>query len=588
MTSSQNNKKQLWHYIKSHRQDNTGISILKASGYDHAITDPKEKADIFNKHFNSIFSEEGHEPIPCKAPSLYPPIHNFEITPEGVYNLLSTCKPHKSPGPDCIHPYALKATAMEITPILTHIFQQSLDSGTVPTQWKHAFVSPVFKKGNKTDPTNYRPISLTSVVCKIMEHILSSQIMKHLEDNNILSENQFGFRSNHSCESQLFITINDITKALNDKLQVDAAILDFSKAFDKVAHSRLLYKLDYYGIRGNLLNWFDSFLSGRSQQVVVEGTKSETCTVTSGVPQGSVLGPILFLIYINDITINVHSEIRLFADDILLYRTINSSNDHIVMQNDLNTLTKWANDWKMLFNTSKCNIIQFTTSHNKSKFTYTMNNTPLTTVEEHDYLGIRLHHHMSWKPHIDRICNKANKLLGFLRRNLSKSPTKIKDYIYKQLLLPTIEYCSSIWDPYHQSDIGKLEMIQHRAARFVLSKPWLKSEYLHYRDSITDMLLSLKWPSLEHRRLHARLMLLFKILTDNLIVPSRCLPILTPVQSTRAHHQLKLAHIQTRIDIYRYSFLPRTINSWNNLKFPNIHNMNLPDFKNKLSLLLLS
>jgi len=166
----------------------------------------------------------------------------------------------------------------------------------------------------------------------------------------------------------------------------------------------------------------------------------------------------------------------------------------------------------MLFNTSKCNIIQFSTSHNKSKFTYTMNNTPLTTVEEHDYLGVRPHHHMSWKPHIDRICNKANQLLHFLRQNLSKSSTKIKDYMYKQLLLPTTEYCSSIWDPLHQSDISKLEMIQYRAARFVLSKPW--SKYHHYRDSITDMLLSLKWPSLEHQRLHTQLMLLFKILTD--------------------------------------------------------------------------
>jgi len=222
---------------------------------------------------------------------------------------------------------------------------------------------------------------------------------------------------------------------------VDTTILDFSKAFDKVAHSRLLHKLDYYGIRDNLLNWLHSFLSGCSQQVVVDGTKFETCSVTSRVPQGSVLCPILFLIYINDITINVHSEIWLFADSILLYKAIKSSNDHIILQNDLSTLTKWTNDWKMLFNTSKCNIL-FSTSHNKSKFTYTMNNTSLTTVEEHDYLGVRLHHHMSWKPHIDHICNKANQLLSFLRQNLSKSSTKIKDYIYKQLLLPTIEYCS--------------------------------------------------------------------------------------------------------------------------------------------------
>ena len=187
--------------------------------------------------------------------------------------------------------------------------------------------------------------------------------MKHLKEHNILSDSQFGFgfRSQHLCESQLFVTINDIAKAMDEKLQVDAAVLDFSKAFNKITHYRLLYKLDYYGIRGNLLTWLDSFLSDHSQQVVVDGAKSSTCMVTSGVPQGSVLDPILFLIYINDFVINVQTEIWLFADDILLYRAFKTPNDHEILQNNLNTLTKWASDWMMEFNIPKCNIIQITT-----------------------------------------------------------------------------------------------------------------------------------------------------------------------------------------------------------------------------------
>ena len=331
------------------------------------------------------------------------------------------------------------------------------------------------------------------------------------------------------------MTVNDIARAINNNMQVaiDAAILDFSKAFDKVAHKHLIYKLDYYGIRGNLLNWLTSFLQNRSQEVVVEGINSTSCNVTSGVPQGSVLGPVLFLMYINDIGLNIHSEIRLFADDILLYRPIRTPNDHLQLQEDLNTLTKWATDWKMAFNIPKCKIIQFTTHRNKSKYIYTMSKTPLEVVEEHNYLGVRLHHKLSWSPHVNHICNKANRLLGFLNRNLRHTPQNIKEYTYKQLVLPSIDYCSAIWDPYTKNDISKLEMLQHRAARFVMNKPWYRHQH---NVSITKILAELHWPTLQNRRKQARFILMFKIVNGNLIVPTRCLPLPPTVTCTRANH----------------------------------------------------
>ena len=173
-----------------------------------------------------------------------------------------------------------------------------------------------FKKGKRSDPLNYRPISLTSIVCKIFEHIVASQVANHLETNNILCNNQFGFRTGHSCESQLLLTIDDFVCALNNKLQVDIGILDLSKAFDKVPHVK---KLEFYGIRGSILQWFESFLTNRSQRVVIEGYYSSPSKVTSGVPQGTVLGPIPFLIYINDLITDINSTIRLFADDCLIY-----------------------------------------------------------------------------------------------------------------------------------------------------------------------------------------------------------------------------------------------------------------------------
>ena len=568
--SSSNDNKLFWRYIKAKQQDTTGITTLKGPGGE-AITESIDKANILNEHFKSTFTTEQFDNFPSKSNSPYPSMPHFEITTQGVYNILNEGNSNKSPGPDKLHPYALRATAAEISPMLTHIFQQSLSYSRLPTQWKHAYVTPVYKKGDKSDPKNYHPISLTSVICKTMEHIIVSQLMKHLESTNILAENQFGFREHHSCESQLLVTVNDIAKAINNKLQVDLAVLDFSKAFDKVAHARLL---EYYVVRGSLLEWFESFLHNRTQQVVIEGRYSISCDITSGVPQGSVLGPALFLIYINDISTNMHSELRLFADDILIYRPIHSPSDQKILQDDLTTLIKWANEWQMDFNVSKCNILQVTTHHTTKTFTYQMNGVPLKSVEKIKYLGVYLNNKLSWHDHIDYICNKANRLLGFLKQNLHSCHKHFKEYVYKQFLLPSIEYCCAIWDPHHQNDISKLEMIQHRAARFVLNKSWNR----HHRDSITDMLNELNWPPLQERRKQARLILLYKIVNHLLLVPNRCLPSLNQT-ATRAHHDQKFNHMQSSVNTYLYSFLPRTIPHWNDLCIPNLSTIDLETFK---------
>ena len=212
------------------------------------------------------------------------------------------------------------------------------------------------KKDKRADPANYQPVSLTSILCITFEHILVSQIMKHLEDHQILCPNQFGFRAKHSCESQLLltVTVHYFSCFMNNRTQVDVGILDFSKAFDKVGHLRLAQKLEFYGIRGKALQWIKSFLSNRSQQVVVEGSYSTPCKVTSGIPQGSVLAPTLFLIYINDLVTDIQSTVCLFADDCLIYCPILTPTDHQILQEDLQKLSIWADKWKMKFNISKC------------------------------------------------------------------------------------------------------------------------------------------------------------------------------------------------------------------------------------------
>ena len=272
-----------------------------------------------------------------------PPLYIHE---KGVKKLLENLNQHKATGPDQISSRFLKEVATAITPMLTLIFQASHDQSQVPEGWKSALVTPLFKKGDKSNPSNYRPVSLTSICSKIMEHIIHSHVMSFLDANNLLTDQQHGFRKKRSCESQLITTVQELAAGLNNKQQIDAILLDFSKAFDKVPHRRLSAKLHHYGIRGKTLGWIESFLAHRQQKVVLDGKTSSPAQVTSGVPQGTVLGPLLFLVYINDLPGRVSSTARLFADDCLLYRTIGFAEDCSALQDDLDRLQDWEQDWQ--------------------------------------------------------------------------------------------------------------------------------------------------------------------------------------------------------------------------------------------------
>ena len=274
-------------------------------------------------------------------------------------------------------------------------------------------------------------------------------------------------------------------------------ILDFSKAFDTVPHRKLLHKLEAYGISGPILNWINSFLTQRSMCVVVEGEKSRPVEVGSGVPQGTVLGPLLFLCHINDLPERVTSQIRLFADDCLLYRAINTANDHLRLQQDLNNLQTWAQEWGMKFNVKKCYLLS---TLNKSSHFYTIGDHILQQVQNNPYLGITFSEDLKWKTQIDNICKRANSNLGFLCRNLHHCPEPCRKNAYLALVRSRLEYGCCIWDPYLKGDIDKLEKIQRSAARYI------KRDYRsRQEDCVTEMLKDLGLPSLEERRRQLRL-----------------------------------------------------------------------------------
>ena len=263
--------------------------------------------------------------------------------------------PSKAQGPDGIPPWFLNTYAAQLAPILQNSFQLSVDSSQVPEAWKNANVTAIYKKGSRAEAANYRPISLTSVASKLLEHIIHSHVMKHLEQHNIWTDSQHGFLAKRSTESQLIQTIHDISKSLDKKEIVDMAILDFTKAFDKIPHKRLIHKLNYYGITGSIATWIETSLTGRTQQVVVNGATVNIIIDHSYLrcTTGTVLGPLRFLLYINDLPDNLSTSVRLFADDCILYTPIRTQNDSSLLQNDLLKLQKWQDTWLMKFNPDK-------------------------------------------------------------------------------------------------------------------------------------------------------------------------------------------------------------------------------------------
>ena len=547
--------KTFWSYVKLMRTSNLGIPALRTPS-KYCIND-KDKATALNTQFKSVFNPCVASNIPNKGSSPFPDIPNLTIHQEGVIKQLKQLNPSKASGPDEIPPRLLKIVAEEIAPALTFLFQQSLDSGVVPSQWKKALVTGIYKKGEKSDPANYRPISLTCLCCKIQEHIVLSHVAKHLSQHKILLDSQHGFRERLSTVTQLLTSIHDWATTLEHRGQTDVILLDFSKAFDRVSHPHLSAKLDFYGIRGQTLTWINAFLNNRTQAVSVNGQHSSWEDVTSGVPQGSVLGPALFLLYINDIQDSIQSNIRLFADDSIVYREIHSAHDHQVLQDDLQILAKWSKDWLMDFNVNKCAILSISRKRNPSHFEYTIHGKPLNHVDHHDYLGISIAKDLRWNTHCQNTAKKANRTLGLLRRTLGPCTKDVKARAYESLVRPRLEYASEAWNPTANTQVDQLEKVQRAAARFV---------HRDYRRTtpVTPLVTNLGWDTLHTRRLLHQSTMFYKIhyRLVNITFPPCVIP---ATHFTRKDHDLKYQLPSTSTEAYRLSYFPRSIRIWNQL-----------------------
>ena len=425
------------------------------------------------------------------------------IQKDKIQKHLEKLNPSKSMGVDGLHPKFLKETADEISDPIFKLCKISLEQSKIPDTWKHSNVTAIYKKGQKDLPSNYRPIRLTSIVCKIIETFIRDSIVQHMETNSLFTKHQYGLRKGSSCVTQLIDVIDNWTKSLDDRNDLDVIYFDFQKAFDTVPHERLLTKLHAYGIRGKVLLWIRDFLNERKQRVVLNGEESNWLDVTSGIPQGSVLGPILFLVYINDLPEVVHNAVKLFADDTKLYGKSCTDEDQRSIQEDINSLIQWSDSWLLKFNISKCKHMHLGTRNTQTVYKMDGMDIEQTTCEKD--VGVYIDNELKFQRHIAESIKKANQKLGIIKRNFSHLDKDSFLSLYKSLVRPHLEYCSCVWSVIYKKDAISIENTQRRATKLVHH-----IQHLPY----SDRLQYLGLPSLEYRRIRTDVIQLYKIVNN--------------------------------------------------------------------------
>ena len=345
-----------------------------------------------------------------------------------------------------------------------------VDAGIVPQAWKHANISPIFKKGSKRNPGNYRPVSLTSICCKILESIIRKRIVDHMTKHNMFTEHQHGFMKRRSCTTQLLQVLETWTECLDQGQCIDVVYFDFQKAFDTVCHKRLITKLVHYGIGGNILSWIKSFLTGRQQCVTVNGVSSAPIHVTSGVPQGSVLGLVLFIIFINDLPNAVQGCLKLFADDTKLFRTVVSTPDCEDLQADINAMEDWSNKWLLKFHPQKCKVMRIGNQHPNYQYSMLGHNqgskTTLDFTESEKDLGVNVDNTLSFRDHVKKIVAKANQTTGFIRRTFKYMDKEMFCHLFKARVHPLLEYAKTAWHPRYKTDNQAIEPSKKRRQKW--------------------------------------------------------------------------------------------------------------------------
>ena len=451
----------------------------------------------------------------------------------------------------------------------------------MPDDWRRANVTPIFKFGSKMSPGNYRPVSLTCIICKIMESIIRDDIVAHLVSNELLHISQHGFLALKSCQTNLLEYLNTLTKLVDEGHSIDVIYLDFAKAFDKVPHKRLLRKLEGHGIAGKVLKWISSWLSNRHQRVVLNGCASEWLPVTSGVPQGSVLGPTCFVIFINDldeILDLVNGFVYKFADDTKYGRVIRTEEDQACMQNNINRLLSWAEAWQMNFNQLKCKIMHIGRSNPEYSYHmggYAPGGTVLKNIEEEKDIGVLISDTLKPSAQCTRAAKKANGVLGQMSRSVHYRDRNVWIKLYKVFIRPHLEFLVQAWCPWYKKDIDILEAVQKRAVDMVVG---LRS--LNYEDKLKEIQLL----SLQERRQRGDMIQVWKYLHGQNLGGDALLNKAQDQHIKNTRHtskEMNIARVDYNTEVRKNFFASRCVEPWNNLPSTVQKCESLNDFKNE-------
>ncbi|MES9994044.1 MAG: reverse transcriptase family protein [Candidatus Thiodiazotropha sp.] len=555
--------KDWWSTLKTFISPDIKSAIPPLEHENHIHTDEHDKANILNNFFQSqTILDENNATLPNNAPSVVrSQLNSIALSPLEVESALKTLTVGKASGPNALSNRILREVASELSSPFCSLFNQSLSTGIVPSSYKEANVCPVPKTGDLSKASNYRPISLLNSEAKLFEKLIFKYLFNHFRDNNLLSSLQSGFLPGDSTVNQLTYLYNTFSEALDCGKEVRAVFCDISKAFDRVWHAGLLHKLEAAGVTGEVLNWFKNYLSDRKQRVILPGVTSDWASIRAGVPQGSILGPLLFLLYINDIVTDIGSNIRLFADDTSLFIIVeNPLTAAEFLNTDLEKITQWAKTWLVSFNPTKTESLLISRKVYKPQHPpLFMQNIQIKEVDFHKHLGLCLSNDGSWHQHIKYITEKAWFRINIMRKLKFQLDRKSLETIYLAFIRPLLEYADVTWDNCSQYEKSELDKIQNEAARIATGATKLVSLNALYNE--------IGWESLHKRRLDHKQTLFYKMIHN--LTPLYLSSLVPQPVSNLSRYNLRnsndLQTIAARTNQYYYSFLPSSIRAWNTL-----------------------